>query len=403
VSIVAVLTVPYWLDNSAPTYPPLERDERIDVAVIGGGVTGLACARVLANTGLRVLVLEARRVGGGASGRNGGFALRGFSVPYSAHRAPELWRLTEKAVDRMSELAGDAFRRTGSLYAIGAEEEATAARVEQTALLEDGFVSEWVAREDLPPVLRPHFVAGLYNPADGALHPGRWARRMAGLAAQAGAAIAEETRAIALSGTTVTTDRGTVSADQLVIATDGYTHGLVPELDRVITPARAQMLATEPLGERHFEHVVYARAGWDYWQQTPDGRLLIGGQRDLELESEFTRDDEPSSSIQERIEQLARTLVPDLPRVTHRWGGSMGFTPDWLPLVGELPGRPGMWVSLGYSGHGNVLALACGEGVAHALLGRPVGRLKPLGPERLREDLRREEDLVDRVGKHGQT
>jgi gamma-glutamylputrescine oxidase len=373
------------------------------VAVVGGGVTGLACARVLAGAGLRVRVLEARHVGGGASGRNGGFALRGFSVPYSAHRAPKLWRLTEKAVDQMSELAGDAFRRTGSLYAIGSEEEAAAARSEQAALLEDGFVSEWVARDDLPPVLRPHFVGGLYNPGDGALHPGRWARRLAALAAEAGAAIAEETRATGLSGTTVTTDGGTVSADQLVLATDGYTHGLVPELDRLITPARAQMLATEPLGMRHFEHVVYARAGWDYWQQIPDGRLLIGGQRDLELESEFTRDDEPTPSVQGRIEQLARMLVPALPAVTHRWAGSMGFTPDWLPLVGALPGRPGVWVSLGYSGHGNVLALTCGEGVAHALLGRPDARLQPLDPARLRENLRREEDLVDGVGEHRQT
>jgi gamma-glutamylputrescine oxidase len=382
-SIVAGLTVPYWLDNGSTAYPALERDERVDVAVVGGGVTGLSCARLLVENGVSVRVLEARRAGTGASGRNGGFALRGFSVPYSAHRAPELWRLTEKTVEHMSDLAGDAFRRVGSLWAIESEAEAAAARVEQAALVEDGFVAEWVAREDLPPLLRPRLVGGLYNPGDGALHPGRWARRIASLAAEAGAAIADDTRAVGLSGTEVLTERGTVSADQVVLATDGYTHGLVPELDRVITPARAQMLATEPLRERYFEQVMHARAGWDYWQQTPDGRLLIGGQRDLELESEFTRDDEPTPTIQERVEQVARTLLPELPAVTHRWAGSMGFTPDWLPIVGALPGRPGVWASLGYSGHGNVLALACGEGVARDLLGQADPRLEPLSPERI--------------------
>jgi gamma-glutamylputrescine oxidase len=351
--------------------------------VVGGGVTGLSCARLLAENRILVRVLEARRAATGASGRNGGFALRGLSLPYARNRMTDVWHFTEEAVDRMAELAGDAFRRAGSLYVVATEDEAAGARVEQKALTEDGFVAEWVERDDLPALLRPHFSGGLYNPGDGALHPGRWARRMASLAVQAGASIADETRALRLSGTTVTTERGTVSADNVVVATDGYTNNLLPELDGVITAARAQMLATEPLPERLHEEVVAAREGWDYWQQTTDRRLLMGGRRDLELESEFTRDDEPSDSVQARIEEFARTLVPDLPRVTHRWAGSMGFTPDWMPLVGALPGRDGVWVSLGYSGHGNVLALACGEAIAKAILGRPEPRLEPLSPERI--------------------
>jgi glycine/D-amino acid oxidase-like deaminating enzyme len=346
-------------------------------------VTGLACARVLAENTLRVRVLEARKAAAGASGRNGGFALRGLSVRYSSVRLADVWRLTEETIGHMAELAGDAFRPAGSLYAILSEEEAVAARVEQAALREDGFVLEWVDRENLPPLLRPHFLGGLFNPGDGALHPGRWARRMASHAVAAGAAIAEDTRAVGLDGTNVLTSKGTVSADHVVLATDGYTHGLVPEVDEVITPARAQVLATEPLAERYFEQVVAAREGWDYWQQTADGRLVIGGQRDLDLDSEFTRDDEPTDSMQARIEGIARALVPDLPPITHRWAGSMGFTPDWMPLVGELPGRPRVWTSLGYSGHGNVLALACGEGIANAILGRPEPRLQPLSPERI--------------------
>ena len=355
----------------------------MDVVVVGGGVTGLSCARLLAENDARVRVLEARRAATGASGRNGGFALRGLSVPYARNRPTDLWRFTEESIERMAELAGDVFRRAGSLYVVASEEEAAGAKVERDALVEDGFVAEWVDRVDLPPLLRGEYAGGIYNPADGALHPGRWARRMAALAAQAGAAIADESRALEVTGTNVRTERGTVSAGHVVVATDGYTDELLPEVDDVITPARAQMLATEPLAVRHFENVVASREGWDYWQQAEDGRLVIGGQRDLELDNEFTRDDEPSDSIQGRIERLARALVPDLPRITHRWGGSMGFTPDWMPLVGALPGRPGVWVSLGYSGHGNVLALGCGEALAKAIVGRPEPRLEPLSPERI--------------------
>lgn len=283
----------------------------------------------------------------------------------------------------MATLAGPEFRRAGSLYAVATEAEVDAGRLEYAALREDGFAAEWVDRNDLPPLLRPHYLAGLFNALDGVLNPGRWARRLASLAAEAGAAISEQTRASALNGTEVNTESGTVSAEQVVVATDGYTHGLVPELDQLISPNRAQMLATEPLRERYFESVIAVREGWDYWQQTVDGRLLIGGWRDTELDRELTREDEPTPSIQARIEEFARALVPEELTVTHRWAGLLGFTPDLLPVAGALPRRQGVWASLGYCGHGNVLALACGEGVARALLGRADRRLEPLSPGRI--------------------
>ena len=376
-------TVPYWLDAPARRYPPLAGDERVDVAVIGGGVTGLSCARALAEADVRVRVLEARRIGGGASGRNGGFALRGLAVPYARLRDRELWRVTEEALERMEELAGDELRRVGSLFAAASEEELPAVRAEHDALAADGFAVEWVPQEDLPPLLRPHFLGGLYHPPDGATHPGSWTRRLAGLAAEAGAAIAEETRAISVTGREVRTERGTAAAEHVVVATDGYTHGLLPELDAAVVPARAQVLATAPLAERHFECPVYTRHGYDYWQQTADGRVVIGGWRDTELEREFTRDDAPTPTIQRRIEDFLERLLGAAPAVTHRWAGLLGLTSDLLPLVGPVPGREGVWVAGGYSGHGNVLALACGEAVAAAILGRPDTRLAPFDPARI--------------------
>jgi len=101
----------------------------------------------------------------------------------------------------------------------------------------------------------------------------------------------------------------TVSCNVVVVATDGYSDGVLPGLSAAIRPARAQMLATAPLTERHFDEPVYARDGWDYWQQAPDGRLLIGGWRDAELEREFTSVDEPTPTLQARIEAFAGRLL----------------------------------------------------------------------------------------------
>jgi glycine/D-amino acid oxidase-like deaminating enzyme len=283
----------------------------------------------------------------------------------------------------MRELAGDAFRPVGSIFAAASEPELEFVEIEADALEADGFAVRRLRRDELPEVMRAHFLGGLFHPTDGLLEPGRWVRRRAAQAAEAGAKIAEGTRALSLHGTDVVTEHGTVSATTVVLATDGYTYGLAPELDEVVKPARAQMLATVPLAERYFEPAIYVREGWDYWQQTRDGRILIGGWRDTELENEFTRDDGPTEAIQVRIEDFLERLLGERPAVTHRWAGLLGFTSDLLPLVGPLPGRDGVWLSLGYSGHGNVLALACGEALAHAILGTPDPRLAALSPERI--------------------
>src|SRR5881392_962261 len=150
------MTSSYWL--SEPWAPPggARDDERVDVAVVGGGVTGCACAHVLANAGLRVRLHEAREIAGGASGRNGGFALRGATLPYDEARvalgpgqARLLMELTERSLDRLEALAGDAFRRVGSYRLAHDEAELAALRREHDALREDGFAVDWV--EELTP------------------------------------------------------------------------------------------------------------------------------------------------------------------------------------------------------------------------------------------------------------
>ena len=376
------MTLPLWLDAPAPEYGPLPDDEVVDVAIVGSGVTGLACARVLAQEGATVRLLEARGIGTGASGRNGGFALRGLAVPYDQARLPALEHFTLEALDRIRSLADGILRPVGSLRIAVSPEELEALQAEHDALAEDGFAVEPRGRDELPPAVRPHALGGLFHPADGAFDQGAWVRRLAVLADEAGARLTAKTRATAIEGTTVVTERGRVEAGSVLVATDGYTHGLLPELDEGIVAFRGQVVATEPLPVEVFPCPIYARWGYDYFQQLPDGRVVLGGRRDTDVEAETTREEAPSARIQDRLDELLRVLLGELPRVTHRWAGLMGFSRDFLPLVGPLPGREGVWVSAGYSGHGNVLGFACGEAVAHALLGRPDERLAPFSPER---------------------
>jgi len=343
------------------------------VAIVGAGVTGCSCALALAEAGVRVRVHEAREVASGASGRNGGFALRGGAMPYDAARivlgaeqAAPLWRWTERALERLASLAGDAFRQRGSLRLAADETEALGLTAEYEALREDGFAVEW-----RPPDGRFH--GSIFHPPDGSLQPARWVRRLAARAAEAGAEFREHDRVTSLEQ---------LDADAVVIATDGYTQGLLDNLDRAVKPTRGQVIVTEPLGKEYFSCPHYARYGYDYWQQTEDLRLVLGGFRDIALDEESTAEETTTPGIQSRLDAFAHELLGGAPRITNRWSGIFGVTEDLLPLVGQVPGRENLWVSCGYSGHGNVLGLACGELVAHALLGHGVPELQLFDPAR---------------------
>ena len=360
--------VPYWLDEPDTAPAPVGAtggDGRVDIAVIGAGVTGCACAWALARAGRRVRVHDARRVGEGASGRNGGFALRGGAARYDVARetygdvaARKLWQWTERALDRIESVAGDDFRRTGSLRLAADAEERVDIQAEYEALREDGFGAEWVDEPGGP--LAERFHGAIRHLGDGSLQPARFVRRLATLAAEAGAVFHEGRRVDELDE---------LEADQIVIATDGYSRGLVPALDDAIWPARGQVLATEPLSELIYDRPHYARQGFDYWQQLPNRRLVLGGFRDFSIMDELTDEEVTTAVIQEALTSFLRELLGYDPVVTHRWAGIFGLTQDLLPLVGRVPGRDGVWVAAGYSGHGNVLGFACGELVAELILG----------------------------------
>jgi gamma-glutamylputrescine oxidase len=346
------------------------------VAVVGGGITGCAAAFTLAEAGLKVRLHDAREIAGGASGRNGGFALRGGAAPYDVtietigrDQAARYWRLTEQALERLASLAGDACRRTGSLRLADDDEERDELTVEYEALRADGFAAEWVEEP-----MNWRFRAAIFHPGDAALQPARWVRRLAVLAAEAGAEIREHDRIESLAD---------LDAGQVLVATDGYPSGLLGQLEGLIVPTRGQMIATEPLEERLFECPHYGRHGFDYWQQTPDGRILAGGFRDAALQDEFTTDEVTTPGIQGALESFVAGLAGRPLRVDYRWAGLFGLVMDFLPVVGRVPGEERVWVAGGYSGHGNVLGLMCGDLAAQAMLEREAPELGWFDPARL--------------------
>jgi glycine/D-amino acid oxidase-like deaminating enzyme len=167
----------------------------------------------------------------------------------------------------------------------------------------------------------------------------------------------------------------------VVVAADGALPALVPEYAGRVRARRLHMVASAPVAERVAEELVYPRWGYEYFQQRPDGRILLGGYSDLDGLASYTDREDGSADIWERLERyLLEELALDT-TVTHRWVGIVGYTEDQLPFVGEVPGRPALYVAGGYSGHGNVPGYAAGQELADAIAG--VGSDAPfLSPAR---------------------
>ena len=166
-------------------------------------------------------------------------------------------------------------------------------------------------------------------------------------------------------GWSVTAGSGAVSAQAVVVACDGLIPRLLPELEGAIYPVRGQVAATEPLAQVPLTHPTHSQSGFMYYRPTVDGRVVVGGGRLEQLEQEYTDDERTTAAVQEQLDRFLRQCLGlGRARVTHRWAGIMGFSADLLPVVGELPGRPGLYVAGGYSGVGNVLGHHCGGMVA---------------------------------------
>lgn len=247
-------------------------------------------------------------------------------------------------------------------------------RASAPLLAEDGLPGQWHEPGALPEPYqgRESVHGGLFVEGDGEIDPVRFVWGLAERAQARAAKIFEGAPARALieetGGVRVECAGGhRVSAASVVLATNAWLVQLLPEAASWIAPKRAQMLATAPLPHRVFDHPAYARDGYDYWRQTRDGRVLVGGCRDRDLAREVGYDARPTARIQGHLDELLGDMGIASAPVTHRWAGIMDFTPDGLPLVGKLAGRERVSVLAGYTGHGMGWALACAQGLARLL------------------------------------
>jgi gamma-glutamylputrescine oxidase len=174
---------------------------------------------------------------------------------------------------------------------------------------------------------------------------------------------------------------GAVRADHVVVAADGALPALVPGYAGRLRARRLHMIATAPLHDRVADGLVYARWGFEYFQQLPDGRLLAGGFGDLDGERSYTAREQGSPAVWERLERYVRDdLGLEDAAVTHRWVGVVSYGDDGRPFAGAVPGRPGLHALGGYSGHGNLLGWIAGRAVADAIATGSAPDLALLAP-----------------------
>ncbi len=366
-------------------YAALDGERQADVCVIGAGFTGLSAALNLAERGLDVILLEAERVGFGASGRCGGLVGSGqrqeileTEEMFGMERSRELWNFAEAAKqeirDRVDkhDIACDLQR--GQLLGIHKKRYLGWAREMADTLAERysyPFCAALNAEETRARVATNTFFEGLYDSEALALHPLNYSLGLARAATEAGVRIYEGSRVTKYSHADpakVETARGSVSAPFVVLACNGYLGDLEPRVAGKIMPINNFMIATEPLGESRAKQLINGRFGVhdtrfvvNYFRLSDDHRLIFGG-------GENYRAGFPGD-IKKFVRPYMLKLFPQLKDVAidYGWGGTLSVTVNRLPHVGRL--QPNVFFAQGYSGHGISTASFAGKVIAEAITG----------------------------------
>jgi glycine/D-amino acid oxidase-like deaminating enzyme len=358
---------PIWDDGHWPGLPGLDGDLQTDACVIGLGGSGLTCVSELLAMGRRVVGIDAGPVAGGAAGRNGGFLRAGTAnfhheaVRAIGHRrALRIHELTVEEMQHIAEQVKGTVRSVGSLRLAMSDEEHLDCALQREAMRDDGLA----VKNYNGPLGR-----GIYVPGDASYNPLARCRALAYQAMHDGALLFEHTRALWFMGDEVSTPRGSIKCERVIVAVDGRLETIVPELAGRVRTARIQMLATAPTREIEVPCLVSARGGFDFWQQLPDGSLVVGGGRDRAMDAEWTVSNEPTPLIQDYLESILRSTLRVSAPVTHRWAACASYTATGLPVLSEV--RPGLWVVGGYSGTGNLLGALCARAAARVAFGEP--------------------------------
>ncbi|MFG6433028.1 NAD(P)/FAD-dependent oxidoreductase [Roseateles sp. LYH14W] len=385
----------YWTD-SVPAFLPAARElpQRVDVAVVGGGFSGLSAALALARRGATVAVLEAgARVASEASGRNGGHVNNGLAVDYAeaaarhgAARAAAWYRAYDTAVDAVAQLVQQEgiacdFNRTGKLKLATRPGQLDVLRRSVERLHADGVDTDTEildAAAVRTEVSSERFHGGMLYRRSGQMHMGRFANGLAEAAERQGAGIFIGTCVQRLERThghahRLHTTRGTVAADQVLLATGASRHGGYGSfgwLRRRIVPIGSFIVVTEPLGAERAAALLAARRTYTtvanihhYFRLTADHRLVFGGRARFAISSpqqDAASGEVLRAGLLETFPQLADV------RLDYCWGGLVDVTQDRLPHAGE---RDGLYYTMGYSGHGTQMSVLMGQRMAAVMGG----------------------------------
>ncbi|WP_104910553.1 FAD-binding oxidoreductase [Pseudomonas sp. LG1D9] len=371
--------------NAMPERPALAEDLSADVCVIGGGFTGVNTAIELAQRGLSVILLEARRIGWGASGRNGGQLIRGIGHDVSGfarHVGEEGVRYLQRAGIDSVALVGERIRehsidcdlRWGFCELANTPAQFAAFKGEQQSLGALGYKPETrlVAAQDMAQVVgSERYAGGLVDMGSGHLHPLNLVLGEARVAEALGVRIFEQSPALQLShGDTVQVRcaSGTVRAASLVLACNAHLEELEPRLSGKVLPAGSYIIATEPLPAALADELIPQnlalcdqKVGLDYYRLSADRRLLFGGAchysgRDPVDIAAYMR-----PKMLKVFPQLATTAIE------FQWGGKIGITANRFPQVGRLQQYPNVFYAQGYSGHGLNVTHWCARLLAEAI------------------------------------
>ena len=284
----APLNTPVWDDGAWKSLPRLEGDASCGTCVIGLGGSGLTAIAELLARGEDVVGVDALDVGAGAAGRNGGFLLAGaYDFYHDAVRlhgraqARAIYEATLEEIQRIAFATPDCVRFVGSRRLAASPAEITDCQEQLRVMRADGLQVEWYDGPD---------GIGLTLPSDAAFNPLVRCRTLALAAVAAGARLFSQTPIRAVARGQVSTDRGVIQCQRIVVAVDGQLEMLLPELQGRVRTARLQMLATQPTTERVVPCPMYFREGFEYWQQLPNGSIALGGFRDQAGEGEWTTD-----------------------------------------------------------------------------------------------------------------